>query len=348
MPLTYLAGAILPMMGKHEKAYQSAAESLKTKPENSVAYGLFMLEAVATDRPAEGEAAYRESIERKLFNPFILQAKYYLAFLANDGPVMAEMVEASKALQETRTTMIGIEADTAAYSGHLRKARELSRQGSESEGSANEITATLANIAALREAVFGNTAAVRRSVVKHIDNSTARDVRAAAAFALAFAGDSADATTVINDLAKEFPDSLIIQRNYLPTVRAKVALNKGDADGAIAILEATKPYELGQTTYSRFGWNAMYPVYVRGEAYLAAKRGAEAAQEFQRILAHRGVVLNEPIAATARVGLARAYAMQGDSAKARTAYEDFLDLWKEADPDVPILVGAKAEYAKLK
>jgi serine/threonine protein kinase/tetratricopeptide (TPR) repeat protein len=348
MPLTYLAGAILPMMGKHEKAYQAAAESLKTKPENSVAYGLFMSGAVALDRTAEGEAAYKESVKRKLFNPFILQAKYYLAFLENDPSTMAEMVEASKAIRDTRTTMIGIEADTAAYSGHLRKARELSRQATESEGRANEITATLANIAALREAVLGNPAGARKLVVKSIENSTARDVRASAAFALAFAGDSAEAATVINDLGKDFPDALIIQRNYLPTVRAKVALNKGDANGAIEILEQTKQYELGQTTYSRFSWNAMYPVYVRGEAYLVAKRGAEAAAEFQKILAHRGIVVNEPIAATARLGLARAYAMQGDSAKARAAYEDFFALWKDADPDVPVLVAAKAEYAKLK
>ena len=131
-------------------------------------------------------------------------------------------------------------------------------------------------------------------------------------------------------------------------MRAKVALNKGDAEGAIEILETAKQYELGQTTYSRFGWNAMYPVYVRGEAYLAAKRGAEASAEFQKILAHRGVVLNEPIAATARVGLARAYAMQGDLAKARAAYEDFFALWKDAYVDVPVLVAAKVEYAKLK
>src|SRR5579871_1139429 len=134
MPLTYLAGAILPMMGKYEKAYQAAAESLKVKPENSVSYGLFMLQTVALDRPAEGDAAYRESVERKLFNPFILQAKYYLAFLENDAPAMAEMVEASKVTRETRTSLIGIEADTAAYAGHIRKARELSRQAAESEG----------------------------------------------------------------------------------------------------------------------------------------------------------------------------------------------------------------------
>jgi tetratricopeptide (TPR) repeat protein len=306
-----------------------------------------MLQAVALDRPAEGDAAYRESVERKLFNPFIVQAKYDLAFLENDAASMAEMVEASKATEETRTALLGIDSDTAAFTGSLKKARELSQQAIASVKNATEITATLANLAGLREAVYGNPAAARKLVVKRIENSSARDVRASAAFALAFARDSAEANDVINNLAKDFPEALIIQRNYVPTVRAKVALNKGDANGAIEILETTKPYELGQTTYSRFGWNAMYPVYVRGEAYLAAKRGAEAAGEFQKILAHRGIVLNEPIAAAARFELARAYAMQGDSAKARAAYEDFFALWKDADGDVPVLVAARAEYTRL-
>jgi eukaryotic-like serine/threonine-protein kinase len=151
-----------------------------------------------------------------------------------------------------------------------------------------------------------------------------------------------------NELEKDFPEDSQLQRNFLPTIRAKLALRRGDANGAIELLPSTTAYELGQTTSSTYGWNAMYPVYVRGEAYLAAKRGAEGAAEFQKILSHRGVVLNEPIAATARLGLARAYAMQGDSEKARAAYEDFLALWEDADTDIPILIKAKAEYVMLK
>lgn len=246
MPLTYLSGAILPMMGKYEKAYQAAAESLKTKPENSVSYGLFMLLAVAMDHVAEGNAAYRESVERKLFNPFILQAKYELAFLENDAAGMAEMVEASKGTEDARMTMAGMEADTAAYTGHLRKARELTRQAIGSKKSVDEISATFANVAALREAVYGNSAAARKLVVRGIENSTARDVRASAAMALAFAGESSEATELIDTLGKEFPEALIIQRNYVPTVHARVALNKGDAKSAIEILETTKEYELGR------------------------------------------------------------------------------------------------------
>jgi tetratricopeptide (TPR) repeat protein len=138
-----------------------------------------------------------------------------------------------------------------------------------------------------------------------------------------------------------------VQFNYLPTLRAKLAVSRGNASEAIESLRAATPYELGLTTHSTYGWNALYPVFVRGEAYLAAHQGNEAAAEFQKILDHRGIVLNEPIGALAHLGLGRAYALQGDIAKALTKYQDFLKLWKDADPDIPILREAKAEYAKL-
>jgi eukaryotic-like serine/threonine-protein kinase len=202
-------------------------------------------------------------------------------------------------------------------------------------------------VAALREAVFGNSGGAKKWVVMDVTNST-RDVRAGTAMVLAFIGDSARAVKMASDLETAFPEDLMVRRNYVPTIRAKLALERGDSARAIELLRVASQYELGQTTGSTYGWNAMYSVYVRGEAFLAAKRGEEAVAEFQKIQAHRGVVVNSPIAATWRLGLARAYAMQGDSAKARAAYEDFFALWKDADADVPVLVAAKAEYAKLK
>jgi eukaryotic-like serine/threonine-protein kinase len=138
-----------------------------------------------------------------------------------------------------------------------------------------------------------------------------------------------------------------VQFNYLPTLRAKDALTRSNADQAIERLAAATPYELGQSTASTYGWTALYPVYVRGEAYLAARKGREAAAEFQKILDHRGVVVNQPIAALARLQIGRANAMQGEMGKARAAYQDFLTLWKGADPDISILKQAQAEYAKL-
>jgi predicted Zn-dependent protease len=174
-----------------------------------------------------------------------------------------------------------------------------------------------------------------------------RDVQYGSALALAYAKDNARAQTLIEDLRKRFPEDTIVQFNYLPTLRATLALSKGNATEAVEDLRAAAPYELGMTTSSVYGWTALYPVFVRGEAYLAARQGSEAAAEFQKILDHRGIVLFEPIGALAHLGLARAYALQGDAVKARGAYQDFLALWKEADTDVPILLAAKAEYAKL-
>src|SRR6266446_245460 len=136
--------------------------------------------------------------------------------------------------------------------------------------------------------------------------------------------------------------------NYWPTLRAKLALLRSNPEQALEVLRAAAPYELGEPSYSLYNWPNLYPVYVRGEAYLAAHRGSEAAAEFQKILDHRGIVLNEPIGALARLQLGRAYAMEGDTAKARAGYQDFLTLWKDADPDIPILIQAKAEYTELK
>ena len=169
-----------------------------------------------------------------------------------------------------------------------------------------------------------------------------------AALAMAYGRNDRQAQKLTDDLAKRYPEDTIVQYNYLPTLRARLAVSGGSASQAVESLRAATPYELGQTTSSTYGWNALYPVFVRGEAYLAAHQGSEAAGEFQKILDHRGIVLNEPIGALAHLQIGRAYAMQGDSAKARAAYQDFLTLWKDADPDIPILIAAKAEYAKLK
>jgi tetratricopeptide (TPR) repeat protein len=150
-------------------------------------------------------------------------------------------------------------------------------------------------------------------------------------------------------LGKRFPEDTIVQFNYLPTLRAKLAVSRGNISEAIESLRTAAPYELGvQSGHAVYGWTALYPVFVRGEAYLAAHQSNEAAAEFQKILDHRGVVTNEPVGALAHLGLARSYAMQGDTAKAKAAYQDFLTLWTDAEPDIPVLIAAKLEYAKLK
>jgi len=204
--------------------------------------------------------------------------------------------------------------------------------------------------AALREALFSNPAEARQRAAAALALSTPRDVEYGIALALALTEankhSQAQITKLMEDLAHRFPEDTVVQFNYLPTIKALIELNVGNSGEAIEILEATRPYELGSPSNISMSLS-LYPVYVRGLAYLSAKQGTEAAIEFQTILAHRGIVQTEPIGALAHLGLARAYVMQGDNVKALAAYQDFLTLWKDADPDIPILVAAKAAYAKL-
>ena len=232
--------------------------------------------------------------------------------------------------------------------GHLAKAHEFSRQAADSAQRAGEkeAAASYEAISALREDLFGYPARAPHlpAIAKR---ATGRDLDYAVALAVVYAGDTNWAQALADDLAKKYPEDTIVQFNYLPTVRAKIALDHSNPQQAVDILRAAASYELGLPALGFYNWPNLYPVYVRGEAYLAAHRGSEAAAEFQKILDHRGIVLNEPIGALAHLQLGRAYVMSGDTAKARAAYQDFLTLWKDADPDIPILKQAKAEYAKL-
>jgi len=201
--------------------------------------------------------------------------------------------------------------------------------------------------AGVREALFGNATEARHLVGAALALSNGHDVQCAGALALALAGDAAQADKLADDLAKRFPEDSIVQFNCVPTLHAQIALSRAEASKASAVLQAATTYELATPSNGSFSFS-LYPAFVRGEAYLGAHHGTEAAAEFQKLLDHRSLVVMEPIGALAHLGLARAYALQGDSAKAHAAYQDFLTLWKDADPDIPILIAAKAEYAKLR
>ena len=198
----------------------------------------------------------------------------------------------------------------------------------------------------MREALFGNDAEARRQAEAALAHSSARDVQFAAALAMALSGESARAQTIAAVLAQSFPEDTIVKFNYLPTIAGQLALNRNEPAKAIDTLQSSSLIELGQPGDAVF-MPALYPIYVRAEAYRAAHRGPEAATEFQKILANRGVVVNEPIGALAYLGLGRSVAMQGDNEAARTSYKAFFSLWKNADPDNHILQQANAEYAKL-
>lgn len=241
-------------------------------------------------------------------------------------------------------TILSLEARTNAFYGHLKAARELTQRAVSSAVRLEEqdLARVYQSDAALREAVFGNATEARQDAKRALTLSSIRDTKYEAALAQALAGDEACAFSLRDEFAMNSSEDTVVQFNYLPTLDAAVALCRNDPFKAIEVLYAASPYELGDV-----GNTALYPIHIRGEAFLATRQGREAADEFQKILDHPGIVLSEPIGALAHLGMARAYVLQGETAKAKEAYQDFLTLWKDADPDIPILIAAKAEYAKL-
>ena len=347
MPHTQLSGAIYPITGQWQKGAEEGREAMRLSPDFSAAYALPMYDYIALDRLDEAKAIYQQAMKRNLKYPRFPLILYQIAFLQNDAAGMAQQAESP--LGELQDTLLANEADTAAFFGRLREAREFSRRAvASAERTGNkEAAATYQAISGLREALFGNGDEARTRAALAMEHSGGVDVQYGSALASAYAGDDKRAQTLIDNLGQRFPEATIVQFNYLPTLRAKIAVNQGNAAKAVDILTAATPYELGYSTYSTYGWTAMYPVYARGEAYLASHQGSQAAVEYQKILDHSGIVVNAPIGALAHLGLARAYAMQSDIAKSRAAYRDFFALWKDADPDIPILKQGKAEYAKL-
>jgi eukaryotic-like serine/threonine-protein kinase len=338
------------VIGQYEKAVEEAREAIRLKPDSpsSYSYAFLMFNYTALNRLDEAKATYGQALERKLNHPLFHIALYEIAFLQNDAAGMAQQVAWSAGQSGTEDELLGLEADTAAYSGRLRNAREFSRRAMDSAERAleKEPAPWYSALSGLREAMFGNAEEARRRATLAMGRSAGRDVQYGAALALAYAGDNGRVRALADDLSKRFPEDTLVQFNYLPTLRAKLAISDGNASEAIESLRAAAPYQLGISTSSPYSWTALYPVFVRGEAYLAAHQGTEAAAEFQKIVDHRGIVTNEPIGALAHLQIGRAYAMAGDTAKAKSAYQDFLTLWKGADPDIPILKEAKAEYAK--
>jgi hypothetical protein len=266
-----------------------------------------------------------------------------LAFLQNDKAGMSEQITWSTGKPGVEDLMLELEAEVYAYSGQLQKARELSKNAvaAAERAKEKETAASYEMSAAIREALFGNPVEARRRAKAGLALSSGRDEQASAALAMSLAGDADDAKRLSLDLAKNFPEDTIVQFNYLPTIHAQLALSRKDASKAIEFLRTSSPYDLGMT-------GSLYSVYVRGTAHLAMGRWPEARDDFQKILDYRSVVLTVPIGALAHLGLARACAFQGDETRGRAAYQDFLNLWKDADPDIPILKQAKTEYAKLR
>jgi tetratricopeptide (TPR) repeat protein/predicted Ser/Thr protein kinase len=342
---------IYSSLGQYEKVLAMARENLRLAP-TGIGYASLVDAYLSLNRLEEARTTAEEAQAKNFDSPYLRFELYRLAFLQNDGAGMAAQVAWAAGKRGVEDVLLGNEAETAAYSGRLGKAREFSRQAvaSAKQAQQKETAARYEAGAALREAVFGNAAEARQRGASALGLSTSRDVQYGVSLALAFIEDAsreqARIEKLADNLAKRFPEDTVVRFNYLPTLRAQLAISRNDASKAIDALQTAAPYELGLTSYVGFS-GTLYPVYVRGQAYVAAHQGGKAVVEFQKILDHRSVVVNEPMGLLAHLGLAHAHAMAGDTAKARAAYQEFLALWKDADPDIPILKQAKAEYAKL-
>ena len=335
-------GVLYGQLGQHERALTEDLKSMRLRP-SAQQYVNSASSYLNLGRIQEARATVDEAQSKKLDSPDLRIFLYGLAFLQNDLAGMAQEGAWAEGKPGIEDRLLYLEADSAFYSGQLGKAREFYRRARDSAERAEEkeTAATYSALFGLGEALFGNGVDARRQAVSALVFSREIDVQYPSALALAMAGDEVRAQALAVDLGKRSPENTLVRFAYLPTLLAQISLYHNDSSKAIEVLRATEPYELGITLVS------LYPIYLRGEAYLAAHQGSAAATEFQKILDHRGIVLNDPIGALAHLQIGRAYAMQGDTSKAKLAYQDFLTLWKDSDPDIPILIAAKVEYAKL-
>ena len=350
-PHGLIGGLALTSTGQYELSIAEADKAIALDPDLTPAYINKAINQVFLNRLDEALLTVRRATERKLQSAeWFTVIPYFVAYLKGADDELRRTATAARKIPLLEDTISHLEALALARSGRLQDARQLSAVPVEiAQRSGRRERAGLFEAAtAVWEAFYGNAAAARHSATKALDLGRGRDVDYAAAFALALAGDLPQSRALAEDLARQFPEDTSVQFMYLPTLRALFALNTHDAAAAIQALQTASRYDLalgGVGFIGRFG--GLYPVYVRGLAYLAARQPAEAAAEFQRILDHRSIVLVDPMDAMARLQLARALVLSGETAKAKSAYNDLFALWKDADPKIPIVNEARAEYAKL-
>ena len=352
-------GFVYSLLGQYEKAMDAYRQSIRLNPDVLVAYANLADNLLNLQQFDEARQTIRQGQARKLDGSFFYSALYALAFLKSDSSAMAEQQKWFAGQPDYENFGLSLASDTEAYSGHLGKARELTKRSVDSaiHMDNKETGAIWRENAALREAAFGNATDAKSAAAEGLTlTPTSQSVGIEAALAYAMAGDTARAESLAQGLNKRFPVNTQVQSRWLPAIRAQVALDRKNPTTAIESLQAAVPIELGIIPFQVYG-ACLYPTYIRGEAYLAAGQSKSAAVEFQKILDHSGIVWNCWTGVLARLGVARANALQAktsqgadaDAARVRAlaAYKDFLVLWKDADPDIPILKEAKAEYAKL-
>jgi serine/threonine protein kinase/Tfp pilus assembly protein PilF len=336
-------------LGQYEKGIAASLEDLRLNPGSAAAYTNLVGLYPAVNRPDNAKTKYEEAIAHKVDNPFLHGNRYGAAFLENDLAEMQRQLAAS-AGKPGEDVLLSFASDTEGFYGRLANARRLSQRAIDSAhgNDSKETAAAWRMNAALREAEFSNTVRARHEIGAALAEAPSRDVSVLAALAFARIGDIDRANHMAHDLAERFPLNTAINRYWLPAIYASIEIKRGKATKALEDLQSTTQYELGSPLPQFEVGGSLYPVYIRGEVYLLLRKGKEAAVEFQKFLDHRGVTLNSPLGALARLQLGRAYALQGNTTQSRAAYQDFFGLWRDADPDVPILIVAKSEYAKLK
>jgi tetratricopeptide (TPR) repeat protein len=344
------AGYISKGTGDYEKSIAWAKKAIELEPDVIYGYVNAAFSSIYLGRLDQAESFILQASQRKLDAPDLMVERYYLAFLKGDRAGMEHEVALSRGIPGTGDEFVHSEALAFAYSGHLQESARMSQRAVEIAqlADARERAATYKAGEGVVQALFGNASEAKRNALAALNLSDGRDVTYAAALALALSGDTSRPQTIADDLEKKFPEETAVRFSSVPTLRGLLALNHKEPGKAIDTLQVALPHELGlpRIAFDAF-FGALYPVYVRGLAFLAANHGADAAAEFEKILNHRGIVLADPIGALAHLQLGRALAMLGDKTKARAAYQDFLTLWKDADPDIPILQQAKTEYARL-
>jgi eukaryotic-like serine/threonine-protein kinase len=339
-------GSVYGIEGRYELAEAQTQQSLRLNPENVIAYDNASAYLLALNRFDEARKIYDQAIARKLDDDVLHLNRYALAFLEPDPKAMSEQAAWFTDKPEVENEMLGLQAETEAYSGHLRKARELSRRATDSAARADnkEAAAVWQLFGAFREELFGEPAVHEQAAAALVTGS--QDALTFGAVVLARSGEVERVEGISRDLQKRFPSNTIVQSYWLPAIRAQLALTRKHPEDAVDSLQAAVPIELGEPLSAQAPV-CLYATYLRGEAYLAAKDGNGAAAEFRKLIDHRGITWSCVTGAVARLELGRAYALSGDKRKAQAAYQDFLTLWKDADPDIPILKQAKTEYARL-
>ena len=340
-PLNNL-GANYLYLGQYDRAIQYFTDSLRLDPDAGQSYAGLSGAYLAVGRLAESKEVYERAIARKVEIPDIHLSRYQVAFLEGDTAEMQRQVAWGTGQPGGEDQLLSLQSDTEAYAGHFGRAQSLSQSAFDSAQryGLHEVAAGWLLHAAHLRAEVGEYASAGEEVASALRVASSLDLQTTAAMTLALAGESNRAQAIADDVGKKAPLNGDLNKYWVPVIRAEIELNRDRGPQALEVLKPASGYE--------FGLLSLYPVYVRGKAYLKVRNGPQAAAEFQKIIDHRSIVTNDILGALSHLQLGRAYAMAGDTAKSKAAYRDFLALWKDADPDIPILKQAKTEYAKLR